>query len=60
MNHDFFPAGNHSVSEKAEALQHYRDTLKGDAQTTQRGVEGPRKATLPDTHHSLDSQDNLE
>ena len=30
MNHDFFPAGSHSVSEKAEALQHDRNTLKGD------------------------------
>ena len=46
MNHDFFPAGK---KEKAEALQHNRDTLKGDVQTTQRGAEGPRRATLPDT-----------
>ena len=49
MSRDFFPAGGHSVSEKAEALHHDRDTLKGEVQTTQRGVEGPRKATLPHT-----------
>lgn len=48
-----FPAGDHNLLEKAKALQHYRNTLKGDAQTPRGGVERPRKATLPDTQPKL-------
>lgn len=48
-----FPAGDHNLLEKAKAVQHYRNTLKGDAQTPRGGGERPRKSPLPDTQPKL-------